>query len=403
MPSSNGLPRMISSTGVILAGGQGLRLRPLTETLPKPLTAINGHPFIAHLLGQMERLGFKRVIVLTGYLGESILQFCKHYDSPLEIICVQNELADSTAQRLLKNYNLIGDDFLLFYCDNFILDDEIVKRVLISKHELTFTIQKRDIGNVAVGSNGFAQYKAGQRSAESNYVELGYLKVNSSNFFNMLRESRDLPNTLSRFSENFMCGYVEVESVYWSISDLKRYLQIPQERSVVLLDRDGVLIHKMPKRKYLTSWSDYKPMHNNWQALRSLSMNNVDFVIVTNQPGVGTGDLSENFLLELHQKLAIDLLSFGINVIAIYVCPHHWNVDCLCRKPRSGMLTKAIHDLQIDLKRTLYIGDEDKDFEAAGNIGMASILIGREHSQSFSYESVEEALPAILKMLGRVD
>jgi len=403
MPSKIGFPRMLSSTGVILAGGQGLRLRPLTETLPKPLTAINGYPFISHLLGQLERLEIKRVVILTGYLGESISQFCENYNSTLEIICVQDEIEYTTAQRLLKNYNLIGDDFLLMYCDNFILDDEIVKRVLLSEQELTFTIQKRDIGNIAIKANGFAQYEAGQRSTESNYVELGYISINSPNFFNMLRESRDLPITLSRFSKSFLCGYVEVESVYWSISDLKRYRQIPQERRVLLLDRDGVLIHKMPRRKYLTSWNDYKPMFHNWQALRNLSKNKVDFVIVTNQPGVGTGELNENFLLKLHQKLAIDLLIFGINVIAIYVCPHHWNLDCPCRKPKSGMLTEAIHDLQIDLKRTLYIGDEDKDFEAANNIGMASILIGREHSHSFSYESVEEALPTILKMLGRVD
>lgn len=394
---------MLSSTGVILAGGRGLRLRPLTETLPKPLTVINGYPFLSHLLAQLERLGFKRVVILTGYLGETILQFCEHYNSSLEIICVQNEIEDSTAQRLLKNYNLIGDNFLLLYCDNFILDDEIVKRVLLSKYELTFTIQKREIGNVAIRSDGFAEYEVGLRSYKSNYVELGYLHIKSPNFFNTLRKTRDLPMALSRFSKSYLCGYVEVKNVYWSISDLKRYLQIPQERSVVLLDRDGVLIHKMPKRTYLTTWSDYRPIYDNWQALRKLSKNRVDFVIITNQPGVGTGELSEDFLLKLHQKLASDLLSFGINVIAIYVCPHHWNLECLCRKPKSGLLTKAIHDLQIDLKRTLYIGDEDKDFEAANNIGMPSILIGRDHSQSFFYESAEEALPAILKMLSGVD
>lgn len=403
MPSSFGFLRMLDTTAVILAGGQGLRLRPLTKTLPKPLTAINGYPFIAHLLGQLERLGFKRVVILTGYLGESIFQFCEHYDSPLEIICIQNEVDDSTAQRLLKNYNTIGDDFFLLYCDNFIPDDEIVQRVLLRKDELTFTIQKRDIGNISVGPNGYAQYETGQRSAKSNYVELGYLRINSENFINTLRKSKDLPIALSKFSKNFSCGYVEVESDYWSISDLKRYLEIQQARKVVLLDRDGVLIHKMPKRKYLTTWSDYKPMYNNWESLRSLSGYKVDFVIVTNQPGIGTGDLNESFLVELHQKLAIDLLKFGINVIAIYVCPHHWSLECSCRKPRSGMLTEAIHDLQIDLGSTLYIGDEDKDFEAANNIGMASILIGRDHSQSFSYESVAEALPIILKILGRVD
>lgn len=61
MITKYGFPRMLNLTGVILAGGRGLRLRPLTETLPKPLTAINGYPFIAHLLGQLEDSDLKEL------------------------------------------------------------------------------------------------------------------------------------------------------------------------------------------------------------------------------------------------------------------------------------------------------------------------------------------------------
>lgn len=59
---------------VILAGGLATRLRPLTESIPKSLIDISGHPFLWHQLELLKRRGLRRVVLLLGYLGESVRQ-----------------------------------------------------------------------------------------------------------------------------------------------------------------------------------------------------------------------------------------------------------------------------------------------------------------------------------------
>jgi histidinol-phosphate phosphatase family protein len=159
----------------------------------------------------------------------------------------------------------------------------------------------------------------------------------------------------------------------------------------------------MPKRKYLTQIKDYQPLLENWKGLLQLAGLGIDFVIATNQPGVALGEIEEDFLLTLHQQLAGDLLAFGVNILAIYVCPHHWDVNCDCRKPMPGMLLESMHDFKLSPFKTLYIGDDDRDQLAANRAGIPGILIGDGHSNPHLYPDIVAAIPqikSILKLVG---
>ena len=57
---------------VILCGGKGERLKPLTESLPKPLVEIKGHPILYYLVSYFERFGFRKFIITTGYKSDKI-------------------------------------------------------------------------------------------------------------------------------------------------------------------------------------------------------------------------------------------------------------------------------------------------------------------------------------------
>lgn len=72
--SSSGqrIPPKLDFQGVILAGGLGTRMRPLTETIPKPMIPVSGKPFLHHQLELLRRSGFRRVLLLVAYLGEQI-------------------------------------------------------------------------------------------------------------------------------------------------------------------------------------------------------------------------------------------------------------------------------------------------------------------------------------------
>jgi len=168
------------------------------------------------------------------------------------------------------------------------------------------------------------------------------------------------------------------------------------------LDRDGVLLEKMPARKYLTKFRDYVPIYDNWSVLREISQLGIDFIVATNQPGVATGQVSEVFLQQLHTKLMSELTSYGINVLSIYACKHHWDEECNCRKPKPGMLIEVMKKFAIHSTDTLYIGDEEKDLIAATAAGIDYVIISREVESEFAFTDLSTAKATIIAKIFKI-
>ena len=394
---------MQNRKAVILAGGRGERVKPITNFIPKALIPIHGIPILAQQLRQLERLGFNEVIILTGYLSQSIEKFCDGFPTTLAIKCISSDPNDSPARRLIISKNEIGNEFLLIYCDNLILLDSVIEEVLSSSGSYTFLIEQRETGNIGIRSNRTVIYYPGERSADHKHVELGNVKIESRDFFEVLEQTQDLPSALGIITNLNSCNFVKFTGNLLSISDFDRFLQLQNQRLVLILDRDGVLLAKMPKRKYVTRIQDYRPLLENWRGLLQLAGLGIDFVIATNQPGVALGEVDEEFLLTLHQQLAADLVAYGVNVLAIYVCPHHWDVNCDCRKPMPGMLLESMQEFKLSPLRTIYIGDDDRDQLAANKAGIPGILIGDGHSSPHLYPDIIAAIPqikSILKLVG---
>ena len=60
-----------------------------------------------------------------------------------------------------------------------------------------------------------------------------------------------------------------------------------------------------------------------------------------------------------------DVMQSGGRIDAVYHCPHNWDDGCDCRKPKPGLLFQAQRDFNLDLTRTLFVGDDDRDGAAA--------------------------------------
>jgi histidinol-phosphate phosphatase family protein len=385
----------MSKKAVILAGGRGERMIPITNTIPKALVPINGIPILEQQLRQLERLGFSEVLILTGYLSNSVKLFCEQFTTSMKISCIESDASDSPRQRLLRIKDKLLGDFLLIYCDNFIQSDLALESVMKSESPLTFLIEPRQEGNIDISEINRAVYFSGTRTSELKFVELGNIKVSTASFFEELAISRDLPRALENISKRSHCNFHIVEDALSSVSTFPRFIEMEKNRFKIILDRDGVLIRSMPKREYVTKMGEYKPLWDNWRALRELSEFGCDFIVATNQPGVALKQVSPDFLLELHQKLAVDLMFEGVNVLAFYVCTHHWEDKCECRKPRPGMLLNAMKDFQLSLEETIYIGDDDKDLAAAQAAGLEGILIGENHTNKDDYLNLAAAVPRI--------
>jgi D-glycero-D-manno-heptose 1,7-bisphosphate phosphatase len=351
----------------------------------------------------LERIGIKEVFILTGYLASSVKSYCDKFVTNLNITCIESAETHSPAQRLLEVRSIIGDDFLIIYCDNYILADADIKGVLQSTASFSLLIEPRAKGNISINERGEVRYYAGSRKSKNKFVDLGNIRVQTNEFMEILDETQDLPLALQKFTLGKESTAIKITAGFWSVSNLQRYLKLIETRKIVLLDRDGVLLEKMPKREYVSSFKDYKPLVENWRGLKILGELGVDFVIATNQPGVATGDVSDSFLSALHERLVSDMLNFGVNVLAVYTCKHHWDDNCDCRKPAPGMLIKAITDFGIEKDHAIYIGDDDRDLFAAQAASIEGLLIGNDHSGNFQYPNVESALKSILSVIETVE
>src|ERR1700741_3911674 len=100
---------------VVLVGGRGTRLRPLTFAVPKPLIAIGQKPILHLILEQLKRTGFDDIVLATGYLAELIESFCADGSRfGIRISYVREQQALGTAGPLaLLRQTIAADEFFL--------------------------------------------------------------------------------------------------------------------------------------------------------------------------------------------------------------------------------------------------------------------------------------------------
>lgn len=147
------------------------------------------------------------------------------------------------------------------------------------------------------------------------------------------------------------------------------------------LDRDGVINFDV---SYLSTWSDFRFLPGVIDALRRLQELGYQLVVITNQSGIARGKYTEADYQALTERMSAALLEQGVRLSGVYHCPHHpegrvqaLRVDCDCRKPRTGLIDQALRDIDIDLERSILVGDKPSDVEAGAAAGVGRRFIVR--------------------------
>lgn len=150
-------------------------------------------------------------------------------------------------------------------------------------------------------------------------------------------------------------------------------------RPAVFLDRDGTINREV---HYLSSPEQLELLPGAATAIAALGKAGWPVVVTTNQSGVARGYFTEADLEAIHQRLRELLAKEGARLDAIYYCPHHQEgsrqdlaVPCDCRKPAAGMALQAASDLNLDLARSVWVGDRMNDLAAAAKFGGRSVLV----------------------------
>src|SRR5262245_9324198 len=146
-------------------------------------------------------------------------------------------------------------------------------------------------------------------------------------------------------------------------------------RPAVILDRDGVLNKKPPQAHYVGSWQEFEWLPGAREALRLLKEAGYRVILVSNQAGIARGTMTMSSLDQIHERMKQDVIEAGGQIDAIYFCPHDWDESCECRKPKPGMLFQAQRDHNLDLSRTVFIGDDERDAQAADAAGCPFVSV----------------------------
>lgn len=149
---------------------------------------------------------------------------------------------------------------------------------------------------------------------------------------------------------------------------------MPATDKAVFLDRDGVLNREMGD--YVRRFEDFEIL-DNFDALKELQQRGYLLIVATNQGGLAKGWYSEEELAKMHSHLKQVYAAHGVTITDIFYCPHHpdFTGDCDCRKPKPGLLLQGIEKYNIDSTKSYFIGDRERDMEAAAAAGVKGILI----------------------------
>jgi D-glycero-D-manno-heptose 1,7-bisphosphate phosphatase len=147
---------------------------------------------------------------------------------------------------------------------------------------------------------------------------------------------------------------------------------------VVLLDKDGTLIENVPMN---VDPAQIRLTRGAGEALRRLAEAKFRLGIVTNQAGVAFGQFPETALVQVHERISTLLGDYGVPLEGFFHCPHHpdatvaaYRFACDCRKPKPGLIHRAVHALGGDRARTWMVGDILDDVEAGRRAGCRTIL-----------------------------
>ena len=398
---------------VILAGGKGTRLRERLGGLPKPLIDICGVPLLERQILLAKRYGFTDALVLVNHAAEHIVEYCAAKQNwGLDIKCIDDGQPRGTAGATLAAFEHLAGEFLVMYGDTMLEVDlsrfhafhsrpPAVSATLFlhpNDHphdsDLVEMDERGRIGAFHPYPHDNARYYANLVNAALYWVdrssldpwrnEKGLLDFAKDLFPAMLRRGMALrgynspeyikdigtPARLDKVSADFRSGKIERAS-------------LDRRQSMVFIDRDGTINREVD---HLRDPDQFALLPGAEKAIKRLNASDYRCCVVTNQPVVARGECSFEGLRDIHNKMETLLGREGAYVDRIYYCPHHpdggfpgerpeLKFDCDCRKPKTGMIDRAVQEFNVLREGSWLIGDTTVEIETARRAGLKSILV----------------------------
>jgi NDP-sugar pyrophosphorylase family protein len=166
---------------IILAGGLGTRMYPLTSQTPKSLIQILGIPFLEHQLNHLESQGASHVILCLSHLGEEIESHIKNkcsYNLKIDF-SYDGETQIGTGGAIKKALPLVKDSFFVMYGDSYLpinfkkIEDNFLEFEKVGLMTVFFNSNKLDKSNVIFSDNKVVEYNKKAPKNDMKYIDYG--------------------------------------------------------------------------------------------------------------------------------------------------------------------------------------------------------------------------------------
>lgn len=385
---------------VIIAGGKGTRIASVASEIPKTMIPIDGKPILEYQVELAKRYGYDDFIFIIGHLGDVIRN---HFGDGSEFGCNIDYFVESTplgtAGALAELKEKLTEDFFVFYGDTVMdFDMNAMLRFHNKNHsDATLLLHPNDhpydSDIVAVDQNykitHFYNKPHPDNLVVKNLVNAA-LFIFSPAILSKIKKGvkshieRDvLPLALSDGLNLY--GYVTPEYIK-DMGTPDRYSDVCHDvksgkvarmnrdykRPAVFLDRDGVINYEV---NLLHNPNQLKLIPGAAKAIRKINKSGYLAIVVTNQPVIARNLCSLEELEQIHATLETLLGKEEAYIDAIFYCPHHpdkgypeerpeYKIECDCRKPKPGLLLQAKDQFNIDMQKSIMIGDRDSDIKA---------------------------------------
>jgi len=278
------------------------------------------------------------------------------------------------------------------YCDNYwpLNLERLVAIHGKNQTSATVTVYTNKDGitrnNTLVDENGYVvKYDKTRKEENLNGVEIGFFIINKKEIFDLMPSSNFSfeKEVFPQLIENRQLSGNLTDHRYYSIGSLERLSKMEKfllPKKVIFLDRDGVINEKAPKAEYVKSWDEFTFLSGSVEAMTLLTRHNYKIFIITNQAGIQRRIMTEQNLRDIHMNLELELEKHNVEIEGIYYCPHGWDEGCECRKPKPGMLFQAAREHDLDLSKSTFIGDDERDLQAGNAAGCRTLLVDAESS-----------------------
>ena len=396
---------------VILAGGKGTRLKSISGELPKSMVPVLGVPLLGHLLGQCVKYGILDIKLLVSFQKDVIIDyFGDGTGFGVSIEYIVEDIPRGTAGALIDALPKLNEEFLVLYGDTFFDIDLSSFWAFHEKHECHASIflhpndHPHDSDLVEVDTNcqvlKVHPYPHDEKWHQ-NLVNAAVYMFNKSAFKEIKLTAGESDIAKNLFTtmlakQKKIYGYISTEYIK-DMGTPERLLKLEKDiksgkvsalkkdisKRAIFIDRDGT-INK--EANHLSCPDEFQLIEGAGEAISKINEAGILAVVVTNQPVIARGELTQSGLRVIHNKMDTLLGHKGAYIDSLYYCPHHpdggfegeveaLKFDCECRKPNIGLFKQAESDLNIVLHESWLVGDSSRDIYAAQKLGMRSVLV----------------------------